>query len=324
MTTPQNGHTETPTSDTSGQGYWFRGYGLLFHSAIPVPEMSAVGPEALGPAGRTDVTIGFGSIPEHLDAPIRAGVLHEANAEQFLLRVENVARYLVSRGNEILIEPVPGVSAHEVRVFLLGSVLGGLLHQRGFLVLHASGIGTERGAVLFAGDSGAGKSTLLSEFLRRGHRMMVDDVAAIKVDGGTHPVVVPSYPRTRLWGETARRLSIDTTGLSRTRPEMDKYERQLPDQFWDQEAPIAAIYHLAGSDGDEFSLTTLGPTDAFHTVLNNTYRQMLLDGLARRQEHFGLASSTARLARVIRVIRPAHTFQLVELADRILADLEAG
>ena len=324
MTTPQDRHIETPMSDTGREGYWIRSYGLLFHSTIPIPEMNAVDPNILGPSDRPDVTIGVGSIPEHLNAPIRAGVLHEANAEQFLLRVENVGRFLVSRGTEILIEPLPGVSAHEVRVFLLGSVLGGLLHQRGFLVLHASGIGTRQGAVLFAGDSGAGKSTLLGEFLRRGHRMMVDDVAAIKVDVGAHPVVVPSYPRTRLWGETARRLSIDTTGLSRTRPEMDKYERQLPDQFWDQEAPIAAIYHLAGSDGDELSLTTLGPMEAFHTVLNNTYRQVLLDGLARRQEHFDLASGTARSARVIRVIRPAHTFQLVELADRILADLEAG
>jgi hypothetical protein len=310
------------TSPAGGPDHWFRGYGLLFRSTIPVPEMTVVDPGTSTSDRRPDVTIRTGDIPEHIEDPITAGVHHEANAEQFLLRIEDVGRYLVSRGNDIVIDPLPGANPHDVRVYLLGSGIGALLHQRGYLVLHASGIGTDRGAVLFAGASGAGKSTLLAELLRRGMRMMVDDVCAVTVREGMQPTVTPSYPRTRLWGETAERLSIDTAGLSRTREHMEKYERQLPDQFWDQEAPLARIYHLAGTNGDELSLTPLGPIEAFHTVLSNTYRQMMLDGLARRQVHFDIAAIAARAARVVRVIRPSDSFQLVQLADMILEDLE--
>jgi hypothetical protein len=151
--------------------------------------------------------------------------------------------------------------------------------------------------------------------------MMVDDVAAIMLKDAGEQVVVPSYPRTRLWGNTARRLSIDTSGLPRTRSDMDKFERQLPDQFWDQEAPLLRVYHLAGSNGDELSLTPLGSIDAFRTVLGNTYRELLLDGLARRQEHFEIASSISKTVPVIRVIRPVDTFRLVDLADMIMEDL---
>jgi hypothetical protein len=301
----------------------FRAYGLLFASSIPVPEMTPVDDDGVGDR-RPDVTISLGPTPRHLDQALTYPSGHEANAEQFLLRVADVGQYLVSGGVDIVIDPAPGVTSHELRVFMLGTCLGVLLHQRGFLVLHASGIGTERGAVLFAGNSGAGKSTLLAELLGRGEKMLVDDVCAIHVGAETLPIVVPSYPRTRVWGETAARLSIDTTGLPRTRPQMDKYERQVPEQFWDREAPLLRLYHLAGSNGSELSLTRLGPLEAFHTVLHNTYRKVLLEGLVRQREHFEMVSRAARASTVIRVIRPAETFQLRELADLIMLDLQEG
>jgi len=250
--------------------------------------------------------------------------LLEVNAGQILLRVKDVGRYLVSRGSEIIVEPHPNATEHDVRVFLLGTCMGGLLHQRGLLVLHASGVGTAQGAALFAGASGAGKSTLLAELLRREMRMVVDDVCAIRVGTQEPPIVVPSYPRTRLWGETAERLSINTVGLPRTRPDMDKFERQVPQQFWDQEAPLVRLYHLAGSSGDQLSLTRLGPLEAFETVLNNTYRKLLLVGEAPRKRHFEMVSVTSRAAPVMRVLRTPNTFQVVELADMILQDLEQG
>ena len=61
-------------------------------------------------------------------------------------------------------DPAPGRDLYEsdVRVFLLGSCIGALLHQRGILVLHAGAIHTDKGAVLFTGPWGIGKSTLLA------------------------------------------------------------------------------------------------------------------------------------------------------------------
>jgi hypothetical protein len=315
---------EGPANPTSQSArHLFRAYGLLFASSIPVPEMTPVDADAVGDQ-QPDVNISLGTMPEHLEQALIYPSGHEANAEQFLLRVADVGEYLVSRGVDIVIDPAPGVTAHELRVFMLGTCLGVLLHQRGFLVLHASGIGTEQGAVLFAGNSGAGKSTLLAELLRRGEKMLVDDVCAIRVRDDALPIVVPSYPRTRLWGETAARLSIDTTDLTRTRPQMDKYERQVPEQFWDREVPLFRLYHLAGSNGSELSLMRLGPLEAFNTVLHNTYRKVLLEGLVRQREHFEMVSRTARASTVIRVIRPVETFQLRELADLVMLDLQEG
>jgi hypothetical protein len=163
---------------------------------------------------------------------------------------------------------------------------------------------------------------LLAELLRRGYKMVVDDVCAVRFDGAGDPIVVPSYPRTRLWADAAERLAIDTTQLPRTRPSWNKFERQVTDQFWDREARLTHVFHLAGPhDGPDFSVERLGPIEAFTTLMANTYRGVLLDGLDRRTGHFQLASRAASAVRVIRVGRPAASTGVAELAAVILGIL---
>lgn len=304
--------------------YWFRAYRLLFAASIPIPEMLTADVADPDRGSAPDVLIAVGDFPDELPDPLGSSAKHEVNAEALLLRVAGVGRYLVRDGREILIDPDPAATAHDVRVYLLGTCLGALLHQRGFLVLHASGVTTERGCVLFAGASGAGKSTLLAELLRRGHQMVVDDVCAVRFDAAGQPIVVPSYPRTRLWADMAARFAIDTTNLPRTRPSWDKFERQVWDQFSDREANLTHVFHLAGPcHGHEFSLERLGPIEAFKTLVDNTYRGILLDGLDRRTSHFGLASKAASVVTVIRVRRPAGSNRVEELAELILGSLDS-
>jgi hypothetical protein len=312
-------------SNVESGPFRYRAYGLTFLSSFPIPEMTEVDAASGHPDAEPDVTISIGSVPDHLEDSILAGSAYETNLEQLLLRIKGVGQYLVSGGRTIVVRPVDDADRHEVRVFLLGSCIGAILNQRGFLVLHASVIGTAGGAILFAGPSGAGKSTLLGELLARGHRMMVDDVCAVRFDDTDRPIVVPSYPRTRLWASAAEKLAIDVTGLPRTRATMEKFERQVPEQYWDLEAPLARLYHLTATDTDQFSITRLTPLEAFETVLRNGYRDMmLLDGFDRRPEHFAMASKVARCAVVSRVVRPIDGFRLQELADLIEQDLASG
>ena len=173
-------------------------YGLIIESGLSIPEM----PLAFGP-GDPDVVVRIGAVPDHLEGALLTAENYEASADQMLLRISGVARYVVARGNEVVVEPEPDAEVHDVRVFLLGTCMGALLHQRGALVLHASGFGTPEGAVLFAGGSGAGKSTLLAEMIDRGFDMMVDDVAGIFPGDDDQLVLQPSYPRTRMWADTA-------------------------------------------------------------------------------------------------------------------------
>ena len=296
--------------------YIYKAYQLNIHTDIPIPEFPSG-----DVTGKPDVTIHLGVVPTALEVPTGSGVLYQASANQFLLTMKDLASYLVQNGNEIIIEPAPNSLESDVRVFLLGSCIGALLHQRGMLVIHAGAIYTDQGAVLFTGRSGSGKSTLLGEFLRRGYKMMVDDVCGVVLNETGIPMVLPGYPRTRLWSDAADKLEQDVTKMERTRPTMDKYERQTPEQYWDQPAPLRRIYLLTSGNQDEIELHPVPPIHIFRIVLNNTYRQRFLDGLEMRIPHFNLTTVVAKNCAVTRVIRPKHLFKLTELADLIENDL---
>lgn len=295
----------------------YRAYGLAIASSFEIPEI----PVDESGGAEPDITISVGAVPNRLDGIRAEGPSYQASNDELLLEIEDVGRYLVSRGTEITIEPHTATD-HDLRVFLLGTCFGALLHQRGALVLHASGIGTPDGAILFAGHSGAGKSTLLSEMLRRGYRMMVDDVTAIRTGGtGGALIVESSYPRTRIWGETADHMSIETKGLRRTRAHLDKYERQLPDLFWEQPARLQRIYWLVPADLEQPELTAIAPMLAMKVIRDNTYRKMFLEPFGLRQNHFRIASEIARTVPVVLCARPTASFQVSELADMVIGDM---
>jgi hypothetical protein len=297
--------------------YIYKAYQLNIHAEFPIPEFPA-GDESANP----DVFIRQGKAPLNLEKVTGKGVVYQATANRFLLTMQDLARYLVQNGNEIIVEPAPGSLESDVRVFLLGSCIGALLHQRGILVIHAGAVFTEKGAVLFAGPSGVGKSTLLGELLRRGYKMMVDDVCGVVLDDAGTPLVLPGYPRTRLWSDAADKLGQDVTSMERTRPAMEKYERQLPEQYWNEPTSLRRIYLLTTTNRDELFLKVLPRIDTFQIVLLNTYRQQFLDGLEMRAPHFHLISSVARQTGVTCVTRPSFPFRLTELANLIEQDLE--
>jgi hypothetical protein len=297
------------------QSLRYRAYGLWFRSDIELPEM--VEASAAGPS---HVQIRLGTVPETMENAASSGVLYQAGEQRFLLRMDRVARYLVEDGTAITVEPDAGSLASDVRVFLLGSCLGALLHQRGVLALHASAIQTDAGAVLFAGPSGIGKSTTLGALLARGYRMLSDDIAGIVLDDAGAPVVVPAFPRTKLWADAARALGHDISNLQRVRPQQEKYEIHAPDRFADEAVPLYRVYLLTTSNKEELLLEEVVNLQRFNVLLHNTYRVGFLEGLGLRPVHFRLAAVAARRTPVMRVIRPDDPRRLEEMIELIEQD----
>ena len=149
-------------------------YGLRVHAEIACPEL----PFHPQPDGNPDVTIRLlPSLPSTSES-LESGC-YEVRPGVFRLVVKGVGRYLVEGGSRISIEPLAGSSTEEVRLFLLGSVIGALLYQRGLFPLHGSAVETRWGAMIFVGAQGIGKSTLAAQFYRRGYRLLSDDVCAV-------------------------------------------------------------------------------------------------------------------------------------------------
>lgn len=292
--------------------YFYDAFGLKISSEFEIPQLSP------GNGSPANLTICYGGTPAELPLPQAQGKHYQIGAEQFLLNIPNVARYLVNGGREIIVEPCPQAELEVVRLFLLGSAFGALLHQRGFWPLHGSAIGTSGGAVIFVGESGNGKSTLAGAFYQRGYQVLSDDVCAISFDREV-ALMWPAYPRIHLWADALEKFGGELGDYDARGKTLDKYEYPL--RSFDTDAvQVRSIYALYVSQQAEIRLTPLKGFDKIKELTSNTYRLQFLTGMHLEQQHFQHAQTLARQARVVRVTRPQQPFLLDELVDLIERD----
>jgi hypothetical protein len=292
---------------------YYTACGLAIESEFEIPDLAA------GPAHAPDVTIRLGTAPESLEQPKAEGVLYQVTPREFLLKVPRIARYWVHAGREVVIDRESGAPDDDVRVFLLSSALGALLHQRGLLPLHGSAIAGPRGAALFLGQSGCGKSTLAAEFRRRGYRVLADEVCAISPDANGAPRICPSYPRLRLWADAAGQLGQNLDGLLPVRSELGKYSLPLDDYSPGAQA-ISAVYGIHPGNTGELSVTPLEQAGKLREITSNVYRARFRRGMQTGESQFPLAAALAAETRVCRVVRPRLPYRLDDLATMLERD----
>ena len=289
----------------------YRAYGLWVRSPIPLPFV----PVPVPPAGEPDVTLRIGATPEALPTPAGKRGQWETTPGAFLMDVPGVARYLVTAGRDILVEPRGG-SDHDVRIFLTGSIFAALLQQRGVVTFHSSAVKTNSGAVLFAGGSGSGKSSLLAALIERGYTMLADDVTGVVLDADGHAVALPAFPSMRLWVDTLDKLEERPQTQGKVREDMKKY--QVPvERFRAKPLAVHAVCVLTSHQREDVEVETVPPSHAFGWLWKYTYRKRYLHGLGQHPAHFRTITAMAKRLPVVRVARPAHPFLLNALADRV-------
>lgn len=287
-------------------------YQLCIVSELALPELCA----ARVPAA--DIHIRYGQVDPVEDSGARQlGPYLWANDAAIWLQVPRVADFLIRDGNEIIIAPHPGIDEDSVRVFLLGSAMGGLMFQRQHLVLHGNAVQVGDACLVCVGPSGAGKSTLAAALMRRGHRLLADDVVPVNANCEA----LPGFPRIKLWQDSADHLQITTGGLARIRPGMEKFNLPTFDTMADRPLPVRWVYMLGEHNADEFTFEPVHGMARFPLLRNNTYRARFLDGVDMKAVHLRLCAELSSRIRLVRVMRPRGGFELDELAERILADV---
>lgn len=297
---------------------FYSAFGLIWQLPFTCPEMGHPLPDPT--TNSVDVTVSLGNVPNALTNAVGAGPFQQVTQNAALFQFPDVARYLVQDGKQIIIDPEDGAAENQIRLFLLGTAAALLLHQRGILPLHASGIRTPNGAVLFTGHSGFGKSTLLATFLERGYPMITDDLAAISLDANGKSHVTPGYPHLKLWADSAEKLDKSTDGLTRIRPELEKFSVPANTTLEAQPVPLHTVYVLSPSNETTLRLEPLQDARKFNVFLDHTWQKLALKRMNRHADHFRQAVAIANQITIQRVYRPEKPFLPHALADLIEAD----
>ena len=289
----------------------YRAFGLNIDSEIPFLDMPRV-------EGHPDVVVQHGKVPSEIPNAKIKGVRYQAGPGAFLLKVDGIARYYVTKGRRILIERDPGATDEEILLFLMGSAMGALLHQRNILPLHGSSIEVEGEGVIFVGPSSIGKSTLAGAFHKRGFALLSDDVCAVTAKNGGGPHIIPGFPRLKLWADALKKLQKGREGLNRVRLDQEFEKYFVPfNNVCDKPTLVRSVFVLATTNTDKFEIVPLKRGDKIDPILDHTYRPRFLEGLGGKKKHFKQFAAVAARAAVIRITRPRKGFRLDELMDLV-------
>jgi hypothetical protein len=294
-------------------------FGLTMASAIELPELEDGG--GASGSGEPDVRISYGSVlADGLSAGRQIGPFLWVDGDRLWLRVPDVARYCVSGGSSIVVAPEAGADDDSVRAFLLSSGFAALLYQRRLLVLHGNAVAIGDRCLVCVGPSGSGKSTLAAALMKRGHRILADDVVPVDADGR----VLPGLPRIKLWEDTAARLDIETAGLRLVRPALRKYNLPVGRRSAAGPLPVRWVYVLGTHASPETRFEALTGLERFRPLRENTFRVRYMEGMALDADHLRLCGALAGRVHLARLLRPQHGFDVEDLVDRILDDIAAN
>jgi hypothetical protein len=236
-------------------------------------------------------------------------------------RFAEIGSICVSHGTEIVVEFSADVPDATIELFILGPALAILLHQRGFLVLHASGVAINGGVAAFLGRSGRGKSTMAAALVKRGHTLFADDIVSISFVSD-RPISFPGFPRLKLGVDAAERLGYPWKGLPPLLPNDGRREifvEGLPPEI---PKPLEHIYVLA--DGEVPAIERLSPQDGAMELIRHSYTASYLKRSGSAGANLRSCGFLVNAIPVRRVRRPLDLGRIREVANLVEKDFAAN
>jgi hypothetical protein len=233
---------------------------------------------------------------------------------ELAVEIPGVMRMAMRNGNSLAYDPLPGARPEDMALFLGGTGFGGLLHQRGRVVLHASAVLMDGQAVLFCGASGAGKSTLATALVDAGYGHIADDFCAIDFDADGTPMVAPDGRRHKLWQQAIDGLALPDRRGSAVQTGLDKYFVD-PRETITAPIPIGAIYALGVAD--RIAVEPVRAAEMLHIMMANAYRPQLVALMKQHRLYLDVTGRLASRTVIRRLLRPLRFDRMPELIDKI-------
>jgi hypothetical protein len=281
-------------------------FGLAVCSEVELPEL----PELPLGDDQPDVMIRLGSVPRTPPS---------ATLDEEIVFHDRAGAFHIKQGREIVLDPPSGVDPALLRVLLMGRMMAFLLRQRGTLPLHASGIEIGGQAVLFLGARGSGKSTTAAAFHARGHKVVTDDVGAVRVIEGGQCLLRPAGPRIRLFEDSRAAFNgMEPEGVSHWRKRLFDVTRGEQREL----IQVSRIYVL--EYGVEIGSERIPPMSAVVALSTHSFVEHGRMSKAALAAHLRDCSSVACTVPVYRLFRTRSLAALPELVRWVEMDIAAS
>lgn len=296
---------------------YYKAYGLILESTLLFPEL-------LAGDGRVDFYINIDwrkSLASHENSRIAC---IDASPKRAYLTWGGVGDLLIENGQRITVIPDPNTDEDALRLFILGAGFGVLLHQRGLLVLHASGVVIDDQVVGFIGAKGWGKSTTAATLHQRGYAMISDELLVMRFNNQGQLWVIPGSPQIKLWEDALISLGGDPDSAVRVRSRVDKFSINATN-IAQNELLFHCLYLL--DSGEELSIRAMSPSEAFFSVIPHLYVYRFGTSFLQAtgmNRVFQQLNQLLKKINVRRLLRRKDLSQLPDIAKKIEKDLLQG
>lgn len=260
--------------------------------------------------GESEVELIYGKTPDFLPYKTSGYIWYQGCKDHMLMHIRNVARYYISYGKSIVIEPLQNVRFDAVKLYLLSIAYVPLLMQRGIFPLHGSALDINNIGIIISGDPGAGKSTLALALNQKGYPLITDDISVLK-ESENGLSIICSYPQQRITENTASNLGIDTSLLKRVE-KSNRFYLPIEEDTLTENIPLKAFFEIMPYDGEQVYLEEITGSKKLKTLIYNTYYYQLISSLEMSNEHFEFCSFLAKNINVYRIYRPRDEFTIDE------------
>ena len=292
----------------------YKVYGLNVISDIEIPQLIQA---TIKDIDEIDVAIKLGKMPGKISGYKAKKRKNKYRNNIMWINIDNVAQYYIYKGREIVIEPYDESDINDIRVFLLGTIFGGLLTQRQILAIHGGSVDIDGNGIIITGDSGCGKSTLTSALVDIGYNMITDDVAAIRKSDKGKILIEPAYPQRKLCKDAIHNFGYDLNKFNKAYGQRDKLFIRIPDKFSYKPVKLKAIFEICISDNNKVEIEEINGFEKIDIIRKNIYREEILNKVGMKEKYFNMLLNLSKDISIYRIKRPLKIFTLKEQIDEI-------
>jgi hypothetical protein len=258
-------------------------------------------------------------LPATLEGASSIGPYSVARPGAVLRVVPGLARFLARDGSVIELAKEPASDEGDIESLIQGPLAAALIHQRRELPLHGATLAPPDAdtALALVGAQGAGKSTLAYELVRRGWRLLSDDLTRVtRTANGMF--AWPGRTGIKLCRDACERFALDSSRMTRVSGERDKF--LAPTATLDSPLQLRWIIAIEreplereplehGSDDIAFEAPLAG---RMSLLSKNTFRASYIEALGQMRAHLRMVSAIATATRVVRLRGSGSPAQLAE------------